>query len=298
MLTIVQEKKENLITLPESSDAVRTLLGFCYSGEYEELDKDESEGCKALHHAEVYVAAKKYQIDNLVARAGSWLEQELKVCQERLVQCDCDATQPEEAPKDHPHRISFESFEDLLDAISIILEGTPEDDGIRTLILLNWSRFKATGDYRAPWLELLRKHPGYAADVMEVQGDRESKPFGKMDKLKARHKRDISARKDKLRTEMRGSADAIQWLKDNHRNALALANANLDRERRKPCPTYEEALNVFSADASSTNQWLQDRVNTMVQNRTYNDAEIKEIDCALAVISAHRTNYSAAPGGR
>jgi len=246
----------------------------------------------------VYVAAKKYQISNLEARALEWLEKELKVCQERLGQCDCSTKQSEEVPEASPRQITFESFEDLLDAISVLLEGTPEDDITRTLILLNWSRFKATGVYRAPWLEFLRNHPGYAADVMEVQGDREAKLVGKMDKLRARHKRNITARKDKFKSEMRGSSDAIQWLKDNHRNALALANANLDRERRKPCPTYEEALNIFSADASSTNQWLQDRVNTMVQNRTYNDAEIKEIDCALAVISAHRTNYSAAPGGR
>ena len=298
MLTIIQERKENLITLSESSDAIRALLGFFYSGDYEELDKDESEGCKALHHAEVYVAAKKYQISNLEARALECLEKELRVCQERLVQCDCSSERSEEVPQNHPHQISFESFEDLLDAISVLLEGTAEDDITRTLILMNWSRFKAAGVYRAPWLEFLRRHPRYAADVMEAQGNRESELVGKMDTLLARHKREKTSRKNKHKSEMRASSDAIQWLKDNHRNALALAEADLDRERRKPCPIYEEALNIFSADASSTNQWLQDRVNTMVQNRTYNDAEIKEIDCALAVISAHRTNYSAAPGGR
>jgi len=88
MLTLLQEKHENLITLPESSDAVKTILLFFYSGRYEGWNKDESEGRKALHHAEVYTAAKKYQIDNLVKQASYGVRVQLNACENKLVHRD------------------------------------------------------------------------------------------------------------------------------------------------------------------------------------------------------------------
>jgi len=137
-------------------------------------------------------------------------------------------TQSNQVPKDQTDQISDESFEDLLVAISVILEATPDDDVIRPLILLNWSRFKPTGVYRAPWLELLGKHPKYAADLLEAQGNRETKLVGDVDMLTARHRRDMSAREATHKSEISNQKTASDALVAKHKRQLDATTARMN----------------------------------------------------------------------
>ena len=201
------------------------------------------------------------------------------------MQCESSATQSSEVTQKQTHQISSDSFEDLLNAISVILEGTPDDDSIRDLLLLNWSKFKPTGVYRASWLEFLCKHPGYAADVMEAQGKRESKLVGKMDKLIARHKRDISSRKDKHKSILSQQKTATDSIVANYKRALELKEIRINQAQQKPCRLYEQALDALSAGTTSTDQWISDRARTMVSAAPRDAARIAN---AQSIIRAHR----------
>ena len=173
-LTLVQEKAENLITLPESSDVVKALLNFCYApfprGRDDYFDPDEDR-CGPTYllaqHAALYVAADKYIFPEFKRYEESLLDEFIGDTNTNLIYglgSSLDGQDVNEAPATW-HMM----FLDLVKAVEFLLEHTRDDDPIRTRLLdIIWTRF-AHGKNRESWVALIEKHPGYAAELMVRQ---------------------------------------------------------------------------------------------------------------------------------
>jgi len=140
------------------------MLDFLYSGSYE-MPQLGSNGLNAAHQAQLYIAAQMYHIPDLEAVVVSRLEAQLVKCQQDL---------PELSPpwpvlvrtQEEIDRI-LESFKAFLDAIGTLLDKTSEDDVTKEYLWeLDWGHFAPLGQYRAPWIAFVGKHPEYMVDML------------------------------------------------------------------------------------------------------------------------------------
>jgi len=167
-LMLKQEKAENLITLPESAAVVKALLNFCYSpvSEDDYVDPDNEalldDGClgpefSLSHHAEIYIAADKYNISLLKSSTRDSLIGNLDAMKYHFIPFSDSKTMETD-------------FYDLSTAVDILLENTREEDEIREFLLeIEWGRWAHDEKFRATWATLLRKNPDYAAKLMAYQ---------------------------------------------------------------------------------------------------------------------------------
>jgi len=170
-LTRVQERAENLITLPEKSDVVRSMLTFLYSGDYDH-PRLGSYGEDTLHHAELYTMALKYNITPLCSIVRGRLEEKFGRCHDafytsvRIHKIKQPGDTPVAITKQQLDK-SVNSFQALLIAVQTLLENTFEDDEIRLALLgIDFSGVMPVGKYRAPWFNFVAEHAEYAADSM------------------------------------------------------------------------------------------------------------------------------------
>ena len=98
---------------------------------------------------------------------------------------------------------------------------------------MDWSRFKPGGAYRAPWVELLHKHPDYAAGLLKLQSSRIK---SEMDRLGTQHERALSAKKsqmDQLRAQMNRESSVhkskMDQLVAKHERELSAQKAKMDQ---------------------------------------------------------------------
>lgn len=147
------------------------MLTFVYSGNYDRPQLG-SYGLDTLHHAELYTMAVKYNMASLCFIVRTRLEEEFGRCNNAFY----TSVMVHKLKKagDAPITItkqqldkSVESFQALLNAVSILLEDTLEDDAIRLSLLgIDFSGVMPMGKYRAPWFNFVGQHPEYAADIM------------------------------------------------------------------------------------------------------------------------------------
>ena len=143
------------------------MLSFLYSGDYE-LPKFGSIGLQAVHQAQLYVAAQMYQIPDTERLVVDRLTNQLGNCQMELHLSSRNAPLQTQEEMDK----LVKSFKEFLRAISILHDSTPEDDSTRLyLFQIRWTFLTPVGQYRAPWVEFIRKYPDYAADALASHVD-------------------------------------------------------------------------------------------------------------------------------
>jgi len=144
-LTLEQEKAESLVTLPEPSSVMKSLLNFCYApsprNTYVDPIIDVNDPTYALaHHAALYWAADKYIIDELKDWAFSYLDDFLSVTNNDLI-ADLNPSHDEDDHSETTKRWKTKFF-DLCKAVDTLLECTADDDEIRrALENIEWGRF-------------------------------------------------------------------------------------------------------------------------------------------------------------
>ena len=183
----MQEKAESLIKLPESSALIRSILEFCYSGDYLD-DSDDAAEKKALQNAKLYLAADKYDIREMDDIIYHRLMFHIDACDEYLTKYhkDQSTNKPREMSTggtegdtggQSPHDEHVEEhagkaqkvWVGLLSTVRILLDNSREDDSIRQFLgEIGWTSI-ALHEFRADWLELVATHPGYAFDVLVAQ---------------------------------------------------------------------------------------------------------------------------------
>lgn len=170
--------------MPESSALIKSILEFCYSGDY--LDNSaESSGGKALLNAKLYVAVDKYDIRGMKHTVNSQMSWQIHAC-ERELQVHSRIVRHAAAPGDSDRkRVANDALDaaaivrqelnwgDLLTTVGFLLEYCHQDDGIRNfLAVLDWSSI-VIDEYQADWIVFLASHPNFAAEVISIQGSEE-----------------------------------------------------------------------------------------------------------------------------
>jgi len=181
-LTRHQEKAENLITLPESSAVIESIIAFCYSPHKEPKYPEAPEGRHISHWAEVFIVAEAYQFDDQDNREDFadgglrfWASKRLISCidgaEQRLLSRH-DGTVDISASKELQALWKKTDFEDLVRAVDILWTNSldDEDDLDERLRMIDWAGF-AVGAYRKAWLDLITKHPAYAASLVDWRSE-------------------------------------------------------------------------------------------------------------------------------
>lgn len=148
--------------MSEFTAVITAILDFCYSGVLVG-DIDMITGKRVLLSAQIYIAADKYNIAGMQDAVRPALLQDLEYCEEALgLLRGYDAVERETVYFSH-------SFTALCSTVHLLLEQSHGEDKVRTRLLgIDWSSI-AVGTSRVQWIQFLRNHPEYAADVIAFQ---------------------------------------------------------------------------------------------------------------------------------
>jgi len=124
-------------------------------------------GKNVLLDTQIYIAADKYGVSGMQDYVRPNLLDNLRYCEEEL--------RPEEDMELGPEerRAFRKSFHALLDSVHLLLEQSHGEDKVQERLLgIDWSLI-AVGSYRDTWIQFVKKHPEYAADVISFQSQQD-----------------------------------------------------------------------------------------------------------------------------
>jgi len=185
----LQEKAEGLIKLPEPSAIIKSILEFCYSGDYVD-DGDDGPENKALQNAKLYLAADKYDIREMDEIIWPRVMEHIDDCEEFLKK---HTTLIDSLGRPEDVEVALAKvqtvWDGLLLTVRFLLENCRENDSIRhPLTKIDWTSIAKNG-FRADWLELVAAQPGYAVDVLAIQNSER----WQLEMIKSRAEAEIAA---------------------------------------------------------------------------------------------------------